>query len=394
MTEAETPDPNPFAKLAAVLAGGSVILTGVLGFLGIKDAALDRVLRQEPRAVLLFGAMIALGLVCGLIAQMITLPGSVRVAWVAVACTAIIVLFPVAANRAREIPVPGGDNLQAILWVAVAAGLVVLVLVGRLRLATNACLLALGGVLFALGTYGAIRIAVTSKSYSATPEFASSTIARKDDGLLHLSASVVAEGLSDCQVLRVSAGTQTLGEASGGPDGKAEMSVDALVTGLMTSGHDVIRLKGVVASVDGASCASRDEQSETLPPRAASVYLPVLPQLSGPSLTGTWTDASTLNVTVAGADDVGPGTAAVIALGRASATCEVLGFAVVPVGGSGDLSVGIPVKVPPLVTEIEIRAGYIDSVPSSQPEPDECDAEPSGLDSTLLLRRPSLPPTN
>lgn len=254
---------GPYTGLARILAGGSAIVTGVLTFLGIKDAALDRIVREEPKAVLLFGGMVAFGIVCGLIAQFARPPGSMRVFWIAPFIGLLIGLFPLVANHSRNVDVNDTGNLNYILGGVAVATIIIWFFLGPFRLAMTGCLLVLGAVLFALGTYGGIRLALDSKGTTASPEISGPSIVRGDDGLLHLKATVKAESLHACHALAVSAKGRELASTAGGPDGVAQLTIDMLVTGDMVDKEKgVLPLSATIKSLPGSTCADEDEKED------------------------------------------------------------------------------------------------------------------------------------
>ena len=445
---------GPYTGLARILGGGTAIVSAVLTFIGIKDAALDRILREEPKAVLLFGGMVALGIVFGLVAQFMRPPGSMRVIWIALWVGALIASFPIVADHSRNEKIEGGWNLILILLAVLVATLLVILMLGPFRLAMTGCLLILGAVLFALGTYGGIRLAIDSRGTTASPEISGPSIVRGEDGLLRLKATVKAEALHACHVLTVTANGRELATTAGGPDGVAALTIDMLVTGNMVdSGMGVLPLSATINSLPHSACAKRDirelaaaakaeddadddadDQDDandkddandgaqdiaevaqdiakalgaagyrpngaadsanlrgTLP--MAEVNLPVFGLSKAPIITATWSDASTLSVALASTDEMGPTLAAIAAMGRTDTMCEVLSYAVVPIREAGDLAASIPVLIPAGVTDVEVRAMFLSSPPEAIPGRADCGSV-SGSDkltSVVVLRRTPLP---
>ena len=383
------------------MAGGTAVISGVLTFLGVKGDALDRIVRLEPRAVLIFGALIAFGIACGVVVRFVTLSGSVYVWIEATLLGTLIVLFQfvAAAARTRDIEragyrtvittvVTGGPAFWVTLAIVGFVEALIFLVAGALKLSTGGAILALGTVIFMLGSYGAVRLAVDSKSFEATPAMVSPAIARKDDGLLHVTTTASAEGLEECERLEVRAGTIPI--AIAGPDGtgRAQVAVDSIVTdGMIADG--TVELRSVIASQPDSECDKRAAKLAKKPPgwneRAATSYLPILVSTPGPVLTTKWADASTLEVTVSSTHEKGHAVVQVAVANTANTQCTVLSSATFPIGGSGDLSATVPVKLPESVSVVQIGARFTDSGSASSLE---C-ADISTMPSITTLYRPA-----
>ena len=129
------------------------------------------------------------------------------------------------------------------------------------------------------------------------------------------------------------------------------------------------------------------------PERAVEIALPLLPRSDGPSLVADWSDPGLMTITASATDDAGPAMASVFAIGRSSTDCQVLTYAVVPVGDAGDLAATVPVVVPATVLEVEVRAGYADDLPELPPDRYACGDVPELGSSMLVLRRDAVPAT-
>jgi hypothetical protein len=326
----------PYANLAAVLAGGYATVTAVLAFLGIKDAALDRMLREDHRAVVFFAAMVALGIILGIVAQQVTVPGSLNAVAVVVLAALPIVAFPFIADRARSVEVEDGSNLTLILLGVVVGALILMVVAGTFRMRTNGVLLVLGGVLFALGSYGGVRLAIESKSSFTSPEITVAKVTAAEGAPLVLDAAAAVDGLRDCHRLQLTVDGVVYGSSGGGADAKAEVAISIPLAALDASANEleveaeVVPFDAVDALDEGASKDDLDAAEEEVAGcpsprsgRAAKRSVPLPPANGQPSLSATVEADRRVAVSIDAAN-VEPGGRVLVVASDGTAACTLL----------------------------------------------------------------------
>lgn len=390
----EAPKP-PYATLAAVLAGGYATVTAVLTYLGVKDDALSRILREEPKAVLFFGALGALGIAMGVVAQQVTLPGQMRAIAVIITVGLMIVLFPPVADLARSVPVPDDENLWWIIAAVVVIAIVAIALVGSYSLNMNGVLIVVGGVIFALGAYGSIRLAVDSRGQYNVARITTAKVTYANGERPKVEIGASADGLLDCQYLQVEVNEQELATAAGGLDSKASVALELPASALPEPTHAgrhkvVARIKTRPPEKGPASKDKEEAHCPSREGRAATQTIQVAAPAAGPTLTAT--SDGTSAVLKLSLRDSAPGTTVqVLAVAHQPTPggCEVALSASVPVGATGALDTELPVLFGTSTTAIEAVAAVV--ADGGQPPASPCDAPPMPSDAhvRLVLPRPS-----
>ena len=351
---ADAPEKSPFSGLGGVLAGGYAVVTGALTFLGVKDAALTRLLREEPRSVLFFATLLAAGVILGAAAQFVRIPGSLRAPTILVLCVAPVVAFHQAANEARTHDVVAHpENLTWILGaVLLVAGLLIIRLWPR-RLDMNGCFLLFGGVCFALGAYGSVRLAVDTETAFRVAEITEAKVVLPKDEPPRFQATVKASGMLRCQSVAVTVNGIPFTEARGGGDGTATVKVDALIDpAWVQEDPDHLTIAAQVRIPGTSSCETTELQGPVVS------QLVSLPVGGVPVLTPSFAKDRTLSVGVVVADQPPTATLRVVVTDRPATDdgCNVLATASLGVDGGGDLQTTVVAPVAADVEHVQVRA--------------------------------------
>lgn len=191
-------DANSLAKWAA---GGFTLLAGILTFLGVKEGVLDRMLVTFPYAAMLVFCLVGLGVIGAMASWLLpaTQPVPIRVA-----IAAIVLLGLVAVRVVPDLPGTVEDRLLPTAGaVAALVGAVVLWLMVCDRTASaRAMILLVATASLGIGLFGAAKIGVLSKGFTAGIEVIP-TVTRSE-GTATVTLNVTAGGLRYHNGLRVS----------------------------------------------------------------------------------------------------------------------------------------------------------------------------------------------
>jgi hypothetical protein len=281
------------------------LVGGIATFFGIREGALDRLLRADPKAALWIFVLVGLGVICGLLAPAFAEGGRVFLSWVPLVIAALgfvsWLLFPDiddGASGARPETRSWLARRDVPLWLVIALLLALIisaVLLHCVPVPTTAAVLLLAVASASMGLYGATKLSVTSKAFPVEPSIRASVeagdgvhvvkivvvAARRDGRPLHLSLVGVIHSSATApdSVTEVS-----LGEAEVPPDATGDINTSLSFPVNVTDWNIIL-----VRSCDGeAVCSSTNAKSMQLTgalpepfPRVAGSVRPVDPGRGG-----------------------------------------------------------------------------------------------------------------
>ena len=238
---------SKFSGLAALLAGGYAAIAAVFTFLGVKDDSIGRMLREDPRAILCFGALVAAGVILGALAQKIALPGSLSAPLIVTVGAIPVLAFPWVADLARTTDVVDtSGNLRWILGPVVIAVLLAAVFLRSRRVDMNGVALIFGAVCFSLGSHGAVRLAADAASAFSSADI-DAKIVQPENGPTRLEATVAVSGLRLCQELVVEINEERFASALAEEDGTASVKIESpLMEAWLTKADQLLKISAVV----------------------------------------------------------------------------------------------------------------------------------------------------
>jgi hypothetical protein len=237
-------------------AGGFMLLAGLLGFLGIKEGVLDRLLRDNPDRALFIFLLVGIGVVLSLLAPAFRADQFVNVPAI---CAVIAVLGGIAVTLGWD-ERSTGRMIISIVGFALLALLAGVLWHGSISLVAAALILAV--VSTSMGLYAAATLAVASKTLPEKPRVSGALVEEGGREVVKVVAKASKRENKDLVVLVLGhavanddAGVE-LGHATFGPDGVGE--IDATQT------FPVFSVQWAALSV--AYCADTDckARSETV----------------------------------------------------------------------------------------------------------------------------------
>jgi len=144
-------------------SAGFVALSGIVTFFGLQTGALDRIVAEDPSAVLGVFVLVGLGVVASLFARATNPKVAVLTGWV-FALLALLVIYVKVLLSSNYLP-----DVPRIAWIsafAIVIGLTALAAKLRWRLALPATLLVAATALISLGLFVAVNVSVAAKKTS------------------------------------------------------------------------------------------------------------------------------------------------------------------------------------------------------------------------------------
>lgn len=156
-------DLNHLVGLTKWASAGFVALSGIVTFFGLQTGALDRIVSEDPSAVLGVFILIGLGVVASLFARATNPKVAVLTGWV-IALLALLVIYVKVLLSSEYLPdVPRFAWVSAVVVILV---MTILAVVLKWRLALPATLLVAAIAFISLGLFVAVSVSVAAKKTS------------------------------------------------------------------------------------------------------------------------------------------------------------------------------------------------------------------------------------
>lgn len=282
-------DTNALPDVLKWAAGGFTLLTGVLAFLGVKEGAVDRLIRASAWETMVIFALVGLGVLLAIIAPVLKETSTVGLHWILGSGAIVVILSGLVLGRDLGTPVQQQWSVQGgLVAVGLWLGLLAFLFRRNVHVPWGLGMAALSLTLIACGVYHAAKVAVLDK-------------------LDIVGASIEAD-------LAVADGSQSLSVRANGKDvvGPLRITVEGLRPGehLVLSSH-VLRPDRMdsldatlVVPVNGKTwdelrvVACQDPQAEGEPPCLPRDVFARFPLYRSPAAVGAWLSVDSKGTTL------------------------------------------------------------------------------------------------